>query len=71
MIGHNGDVRTALEDLCSKHRQRSLRPNFNEHAAAGIVHRLDLLGPFDRRGHLRRQFLKDAGFGIRPFKRIE
>ena len=71
MVGHDGDVRLALENLHGKHGQGSLGPYFDENSSACGVHRLDLFGPLDRRRHLRCQFFQDGGLRICSLNGVE
>ena len=71
VVGHHGNVRFPFENLHGKHGQRTLRPDLNEHAAACVVHGLDLLGPFHRGGHLRSELFQNSRFRVGPLRRVK
>ena len=71
MIGHDGNVRLAFQNLHRKHRQGSLWSNLDEQPASCLVHGLNLLGPFNRRGHLWCQLFQNGGLGVGTFHRVK
>ena len=71
MIGHDRHVRAVLENLHCKHRQRPLGAHLDEHAAARIVHGLNLLGPLHGRRHLGCEFFKNRWLGRVALHRVK